>query len=128
MKRITCILLAIVMLSCAGCGKQSAYETQPSAPSTTTNPVLSLADFDQIEIGMLLSEAVEILGYRGRFTVAWWNAYEYTTSENIIVTLWCDKVDENTPKYDNNMVIRGISKQNSDGKIYEGEGYPLPVY
>ena len=123
MKRITYISLAIVMLLCTGCGKSSANETQSfQVPSTTaTRPALSIADFDQIEPGMLLSEAVEILGYRGRYIDPAFPFYEYTTIENITIRLACCEVDSNVPMYDSNMKIREIEKYNPDGSVYTEE-------
>ena len=123
MKKLSCMMLVAVMLLCTGCGKSSANETQssPGPSATATHPALSLADFDQIESGMLLSEAVEILGYRGRYIDPMFPFYEYTTIENITVRLACCEVDSNVPMYDSNMKILAIEKYNPDGSVYTEE-------
>ena len=114
-KGFVCILLAALMLLCVGCEKQCTEDLQE----------LVVADFDHIVTGMLLSEAVEMLGCRGKYVGGWYEAYEYETRENIRVRLECERVDASVPKYDQNLVIIAIKKFNPDGSVYwEAEQLP----
>lgn len=111
MKRLACILLLAALLLLAGCAQQGAAGTQPTTAPPVSHPILSMADFDQIEAGMLLTDAVKILGYKGKYE----GGYIYTTSENREIMLYCDKIDENLPQYDSNLIITCISVRDPDG-------------
>ena len=111
--------MAVMLL--AGCTEQDTAGTQPTTappvtqPSTapTTHPVLSAADFDQIEAGMLLTEVIEILGYRGKFVAS--EGYVYTTSENIVFRLSCIADNPQLPYWDSNLIVSFIHAEYPDG-------------
>jgi hypothetical protein len=53
------VVILGTVLTCAGVGNQSA------TPGPAATPVVTLAEFEKVEVGMSLDEAARIIGARG---------------------------------------------------------------